>query len=148
MEPASPPGAPLNRWASHPRARSAPTISPVLKGPLGLNLLHRPLGPTALDLIFVHGLAGGAFSTWSKDGTRSSSLWIEDWLPRDPSFRSVQIWSFGYDGDWNNERPLQVEEKALLLLQAIQDSSSISHSSTVSSLLRCIYGVGLCSDGS
>lgn len=39
------------------------------KGPLGLSTLHVPdQGHTIVaDLVFVHGLNGGSFSTWSKD---------------------------------------------------------------------------------
>ncbi|ETS86626.1 hypothetical protein PFICI_00454 [Pestalotiopsis fici W106-1] len=68
------------------------------RGSLGLNLLHSPSQP-AIDFIFVHGLGGGSRKTWSKT-TSMKHFWPQEWLPKDPAFQDVRIYSYGYDSDW------------------------------------------------
>lgn len=68
------------------------------KGPLGLTLLHSPPNPL-VDLIFVHGLGGGSRKTWSKTPLLSQ-YWPQQWLPKDPAFKDVRIFTYGYDSDY------------------------------------------------
>jgi hypothetical protein len=68
------------------------------KGPLGLNLLHDVLDPTA-DFIFIHGLGGGSVKTWSNTAG-GGNYWPKEWLPQEPDFERVRIHSFGYKADW------------------------------------------------
>lgn len=93
-----------------------------LKGPLGLNLLHAPPEPL-VDLIFVHGLGGGSKKTWSKT-TDPYHYWPKEWLPRDPSFENVRIYSFGYVADWSEMKNsvLEISDFAQSLLGEINDN--------------------------
>ncbi|OIW34505.1 hypothetical protein CONLIGDRAFT_7590 [Coniochaeta ligniaria NRRL 30616] len=68
------------------------------KGALGLTLLHSPPNPQ-VDLIFIHGLGGGSRKTWSKTSLLSH-YWPQQWLPKDPAFKDVQIFTYGYDSDY------------------------------------------------
>lgn len=90
-----------------------------LKGLLGLNLLHTPSEPL-IDLIFVHGLGGGSRKTWSKSED-AYHYWPKEWLPRDPDFKNVGIFSFGYRADWaeRNGNALDVNDFAQSLLGEI-----------------------------
>ncbi|EHK17939.1 uncharacterized protein TRIVIDRAFT_67162 [Trichoderma virens Gv29-8] len=68
------------------------------RGEWGLTLLSCPPNPL-VDLIFVHGLAGGSVKTWcySKD---AASFWPQKWLPKERGFKDVRIYSYGYDAEW------------------------------------------------
>ncbi|KAF7919653.1 hypothetical protein EAE99_008505 [Botrytis elliptica] len=101
-----------------------------LKGPLGLNLLHTPSEPL-IDLIFVHGLGGGSRKTWSKSED-AYHYWPKEWLPRDPDFKNVRIFSFGYRADWaeRNGNSLDVNDFAQSLLGEINTCPEIRRSNT------------------
>lgn len=68
------------------------------KGSLGLTLLHSPSDPQ-VDLIFIHGLGGGSRKTWSKTPLLSH-YWPQQWLPKDPAFKDVRVFTYGYDSDY------------------------------------------------
>lgn len=93
-----------------------------LKGPLGLNLLYAPSEPL-VDLIFVHGLGGGSRKTWSKT-TDPYHYWPKEWLPRDPAFQNVRVYSFGYVADWSEMKNsvLDINDFAHSLLGQIKDN--------------------------
>lgn len=44
------------------------------KGPIGLTTVYEPDGPCFVDVVFVHGLNGGSFSTWTCNGDISLFL--------------------------------------------------------------------------
>lgn len=96
-----------------------------LKGPLGLNLLHAPSQPL-VDLIFVHGLGGGSRKTWSKTSD-PYHYWPKEWLPRDPAFQNVRVYSFGYVADWSEMKNsvLNINDFAHSLLGQIKDNPEI-----------------------
>ncbi len=101
-----------------------------LKGPLGLNILYDPLEPAAADLIFVHGLAGGSRSTWSKNND-PNLYWPKQWLPKDPGFQDVRIHSFGYNSNWEKDSTLNIYDFAKSLLGDIHDCPDIPRDSNV-----------------
>lgn len=100
------------------------------KGPLGLNLLHAPSKPL-VDLIFVHGLGGGSRKTWSKT-TDPYHYWPKEWLPRDPAFQNVRIYSFGYVADWSEMKNsvLEINDFARSLLGEIKDNPEMRRNET------------------
>jgi hypothetical protein len=114
------------------RRTSNNDVSEPVKGPYGLNTLFEPFTPAAVDLIFVHGLAGGSQSTWCRNGD-PSLFWPREWLPHDRAFRDVRIHSFGYDSNWDKESTLNIHDFAKSLLGSIQDCPAIPRGSTVRS---------------
>lgn len=76
-----------------------------------------------MDLIFVHGLGGGSRKTWSKT-TDPYHYWPKEWLPSDPAFQNVRIYSFGYVADWSEMKNsvLEINDFAHSLLGEIMDS--------------------------
>jgi hypothetical protein len=112
------------------RHSSGGDLSESTKGPFGLNTLFEPSEPAIADLIFVHGLAGGSQSTWTKSSD-PSLFWPKEWLPQDAAFRDVRIHSFGYNSNWDKESTLNVHDFAKSLLGSIQDCPVIPRDSNV-----------------
>ena len=100
------------------------------KGPLGLTTVFEPQEQVIADLVFVHGLAGGSRSTWTKSSD-SSLFWPQEWLPEDVGFRDVRIHSFGYCSNWDKESTLNIHDFAKSLLRSIQDCPAILHDTNV-----------------
>jgi pimeloyl-ACP methyl ester carboxylesterase len=100
------------------------------RGPLGLNLLHSPSEPF-IDFVFVHGLGGGSRKTWSKTSS-VTHYWPQEWLPKDPAFKSVRVHSFGYDSDWANGRDncLNIHHIGKSLLGELSTSPYLGHANT------------------
>ena len=69
---------------------------PDWKGSQALSVLHQISGceqpNRKADVIFVHGLGGGAFTTW-RHGDDESTSWPH-WLGQE--FPEVGVWSLGY----------------------------------------------------
>ena len=67
----------------------------------GIKVLHNPAA-AVVDFVFVHGLTGSAFTTWSHSGTGAHGP--RDLFPKD--FKNARIMTYGYDADvvhfWNN----------------------------------------------
>jgi hypothetical protein len=101
------------------------------KGPLGLTTIYEPSEVAVVDLVFVHGLNGGSYSTWSKNGD-PSLFWPKEWLPSDYAFRDVRIHTFGYRSGINRESILNVQDFARSLLAAVMDAPTIPRGDTVS----------------
>lgn len=97
------------------------------KGPLGLTTLYEAIDghPAVADIIFVHGLNGGSYSTWSK-GNNPSHFWPQEWLPRDEAFKDVRIHTFGYPSAVGRDSVLNVHDFARSLLAAVRDSPVIN----------------------
>jgi hypothetical protein len=60
----------------------------------GITVHHNPSTPT-LDIVFLHGLTGGAHKTWLHE--RSDIYWPKDLLPHD--IKDTRVMTFGYDVD-------------------------------------------------
>lgn len=76
--------------------------------------------------MFVHGLGGGSRSTWCED-RNPSTLWPKEWLPRDPDFEGVRVFSFGYNADWAKwaKSPLDVHDFGRSLLEELQGNPKV-----------------------
>ncbi|CAI4219760.1 unnamed protein product [Parascedosporium putredinis] len=100
-------------------------------GPMGLSLLYSPPEPK-VDFIFVHGLGGGSRKTWSRRPEVVGNFWPADWLPKDPDFHNVRIYSFGYDAKyWKTDRDYNnLNEFGKSLLGEISTVPGISTSKT------------------
>jgi hypothetical protein len=108
-------------WAVTPR-RNSTTLSRVFsglsitrrssessedrRGKFGLTLICDRADPI-VDIVFVHGLGGGSRKTWCK-GDDPSLYWPKEWLQRDPEFKNVRVYGFGYDSDWITRRDSQL----------------------------------------
>lgn len=66
--------------------------------PLGLNLIYSTTEPDA-DIIFVHGLGGGSYKTWSWE--RNPENFWPIWLSTEPGFSNTRIFTFGYNADFH-----------------------------------------------
>lgn len=109
-------------------SKTSREVATDLKGPLGLNLLHAPSEPL-IDFIFVHGLGGGSRKTWSKSED-AYHYWPKEWLPQDPDFKNVRIYSFGYRADWvgRSKDVLDIGDFAQSLLGEISTCPEIRRS--------------------
>ncbi|KAL9043840.1 MAG: hypothetical protein Q9214_002985, partial [Letrouitia sp. 1 TL-2023] len=96
--------------------------SDAVRGPLGLNLLYDPSEPL-IDFIFVHGLRGGSRKTWSKTAD-SAQFWPKNWLPAEPRFKNVRIFSYGYKSDWGERKgsTVTIHDFGQALLGEIQNT--------------------------
>ncbi|KAJ9646807.1 hypothetical protein H2204_000499 [Knufia peltigerae] len=63
---------------------------------LGLRAIHVPETKPIADIIFVHGLGGHSYKTWSKDRNKDY-FWPGLWLPQDPKIRRARLFTYGYD---------------------------------------------------
>ena len=104
-----------------PRSNESESSDEV-RGPLGLNLLHEPPEPL-IDFIFVHGLRGGSRKTWSKTDN-PGHFWPKTWLPTEPRFKNVRIYSFGYNSDWGERKgtTITIHDFGQALLGDIQNT--------------------------
>ncbi|KAF2839198.1 hypothetical protein M501DRAFT_1003751 [Patellaria atrata CBS 101060] len=64
---------------------------------LGLQLVFDPPSHTG-DIIFVHGLGGSAWKTWSWN--RDTANFWPGWLSDEEDLSSFRTFTFGYDSDW------------------------------------------------
>lgn len=120
----------LSAFTRRPRRESGYDNDNDVKGPLGLTTIYDPPLPAIADLIFVHGLAGGSRSTWSKNHD-PNLFWPQEWLPRDNKFQDVRIHSFGYNSSWVGESTLSIYDFAKSLLGSIHDCPLIPGDSNV-----------------
>ena len=65
--------------------------------PLGLHLVHDPEHADG-DIVFVHGLGGSSFRTWSWD--RDVDNFWPKWLSRDVQLCRFRIFTFGYNANF------------------------------------------------
>lgn len=94
--------------------------------PLGLQLIANPPSPTA-DIIFIHGLGGSAFRTWSWQRNRDN-FWPR-WLVHDEQLQHCRIFTFGYDANFKGKaRGLDVVDFAKdLLLQMLHHPDALGN---------------------
>lgn len=79
---------------SHRSRSASPSPTPAL----GLHAVHQPEKATA-DIIFVHGLGGHCYRTWTKNHD-SAAFWPGNWLPLEPEIQAARILTFGYNAKW------------------------------------------------
>jgi predicted alpha/beta-fold hydrolase len=99
-----------------------------LVGPLGLNQLSSPLEPF-VELVFVHGLGGGSRKSWSYSH-HEDHFWPRSWLARDPDFRHVRTYSFGYQSAKSEvvSTISGIPDIAQSLLSALRDNTAVRQS--------------------
>jgi hypothetical protein len=103
----------------HGRARS---LSPSAD-PLGLSLIHESSDPV-VDFIFVHGLGGSSYRTWSWNHDRQYFWPI--WLKDDLHLSQSRLFTFGYNADiTRHETPLNILDFAKDLLLRLKTYASI-----------------------
>jgi hypothetical protein len=64
----------------------------------GIHVLYEPAPPvvTSVDIVALHGLGGGCYSTWAAD---NGCVWLRDLLKEDAN--TARIMTYGYDaGIW------------------------------------------------
>lgn len=95
-----------------------------LPDPFGLHTVTDPKDPTA-DIIFIHGLGGSAFRTWS--WKRLPENFWPAWLSEDEHLGRCRIHTFGYNSNFKGEaRGLNVVDFAKdLLLQMLNHPGGI-----------------------
>lgn len=99
-------------------------------GPIGLTTIYRPLTGAAADIVFVHGLGGGSWKTWTKNAD-PAFFWPKEWLPQDAECINIRIHTFGYDFNWDKPSALGIRDFATSLLQWITDSPEIAQDAEV-----------------
>ena len=63
---------------------------------LGLRVIHDPVTAPVADIIFVHGLGGHCYKTWSREHN-ADYFWPGLWLPKDLKIGQARLLTFGYD---------------------------------------------------
>ncbi|KIW73236.1 hypothetical protein PV04_01370 [Phialophora macrospora] len=63
---------------------------------LGLHIIHEPSAKPIADIIFVHGLGGHSYETWSHNHD-IEFFWPGQWLPKDPKIGKARLFTYGYD---------------------------------------------------
>ncbi|KAI2472267.1 hypothetical protein F4781DRAFT_428518 [Annulohypoxylon bovei var. microspora] len=100
------------------------------KDPLGLKVVHRPVGQRLVDIIFVHGLGGSSRMTWSHD-RNPDFFWPLKFLPLEPDINEARILTFGYNADFrpgsgkNKMSVLDFAKDLLFDLKHAQDESTL-----------------------
>ena len=61
-------------------------------------MLHSPES-RAVDIVFVHGLAGHSHRTWTRN-REPSLFWPKSWLPIEAELINSRILTFGYNASW------------------------------------------------
>ena len=95
----------LQRSTSSASNTSTLALKEIRKGPtqersseeLGLQLVFNAPSHTG-DIIFVHGLGGSAWKTWSWN--RDTANFWPSWLADEEDLSSFRIFTFGYDSNW------------------------------------------------
>ena len=105
------------------------------KGPVGLNTVFETEDAFA-DLIFVHGLGGGSYKTWSKDED-PDHFWPGQWLPQSDDFRDVRIHTFGYESGYGKKSVLNIHDFAKSLIESVLNSPSIPQDPARPMVLVC-----------
>ncbi|EFW99551.1 GPI inositol-deacylase [Grosmannia clavigera kw1407] len=121
------PSSSKRSYLSRKFARQVQDAADGSKGPLGLHCVYSPKD-AIVDLIFVHGLNGGSYSTW-RNGSHQENFWPQKWLPQDEAFSDVRIHTFGYASSWGTESVLNIHDFAMSLLAAIEDSPEMGYDS-------------------
>jgi len=62
---------------------------------LGFVTLASPKNPE-VDIIFVHAIDGGSFSSWAKNGD-PKYYWPKEWLPNEVGLGRARIHTYGYN---------------------------------------------------
>ncbi|KAJ9609217.1 hypothetical protein H2200_006989 [Cladophialophora chaetospira] len=62
---------------------------------LGLHIIHEPITKPIADIIFVHGLGGHSYETWSLNRD-VNFFWPGRWLPNDSKLEKTRIFTYGY----------------------------------------------------
>ncbi|KLU86058.1 hypothetical protein MAPG_05077 [Magnaporthiopsis poae ATCC 64411] len=89
------------------------------KGPLRLTSLHLPeIDHPIADIVFVHGLNGGSYSTWTFDGD-PAKFWPKEWLAVDEVFRDARIHTFGYESSISKQSILNIDDFARALAYSL-----------------------------
>lgn len=71
---------------------------PLVNGePLGFSVIH-DCQSTEFDIIFVHGLGGSSYKTWSWN--RETRHFWPEWLSLDPELGTSRIFTFGYNANF------------------------------------------------
>jgi hypothetical protein len=97
----SPSAASSESEAEQP-STSAPSTAPLPIGKgrnTGLTKLYEPEHPSSaiVDIVFVHGLTGNAYSTWLYNDRKTKVYWPCELLRK--NYPDARILAFGYDAD-------------------------------------------------
>lgn len=99
--------------ATHQVRRHRQSSSPSVD-PLGLSLIHESLEPV-MDFIFVHGLGGSSYRSWSWN--HDPQCFWPIWLKDDVNLSQSRLFTFGYNADFTrHQTPLNILDFAKDLL--------------------------------
>jgi hypothetical protein len=113
------------------------------KDPLGFNPVSSPRNPI-VDIIFIHGLGGSSYRSWSWDHD-PRNFWPQ-WLSLEPELSNARIYTFGYTagiGGPSNMMNILDFAKDLLFKMKYEYQRGPSIGS-VSTILLAIDGSDLC----
>ncbi|KYG47040.1 hypothetical protein M433DRAFT_63914 [Acidomyces richmondensis BFW] len=90
----------MSKFSTQATTSNAPTNFKGITGNFhGLRVVYQPDAPAPIDIIFVHGLKGHIWKTWSKNHD-IGLFWPGLWLPEDVDIGVARIFSFGYNAEY------------------------------------------------
>ncbi|KAK1764603.1 hypothetical protein QBC33DRAFT_594654 [Phialemonium atrogriseum] len=106
--------------------------------PFGLQAVYEPEVSSG-DIVFVHGLGGTAWRTWSWE-RETANFWPR-WLSEDVEFSSVRMWTFGYNANFKGAATnLNIKDFAKDLL--LQLSSAFAGSGQDGPIIFVAHSMG------
>ena len=117
------------RLTAHQAYRRRRSPSPSVD-PLGLSLIHESSEPV-VDFIFVHGLGGSSYRTWSWN--HDPQYFWPIWLKDDLHLSQSRLFTFGYNADFTRRQtPLNILDFAKDLLFRLKTYASIKKTEDLS----------------
>ncbi len=137
-EPASFP----SEWSRSPPSLRRDSTASLSSSPLGLHIVHQP-DKLSGDIVFVHGLGGSPYKTWTWNQDDQDSFWPA-WLPDcDPCLANFRVSTFGYNAKFKGSATnLDIIDFAKDLLFELAAAFDIQDQSRSRPIIFIVHSLG------